>query len=105
MHTRRGAGIMVQGVAGGAVFPPIQGAIADAAGTRISYIVPLVGFIYVFGYTFFHWSRHGRHIMRVKNVVPEDFFGREARGSIVSAHFQNPNERKADISQIEAASY
>jgi MFS transporter, FHS family, L-fucose permease len=79
---------MVQGVAGGAVFPPIQGAIADAAGTRISYIVPLVGFVYVFGYTFFHWMRHGRHIMRVKNVVSEDFFGREARGSVVSANIQ-----------------
>jgi MFS transporter, FHS family, L-fucose permease len=103
LHTRRGAGIMVQGVAGGAVFPPIQGAIADAVGTRISYIVPLVGFVYVFGYTFFHWFRHGRHIMRVKNVVPEDFFGRNARGSVVSARFQI--EKRADISQVEAASY
>ncbi|KAK9242285.1 hypothetical protein V1506DRAFT_509584 [Lipomyces tetrasporus] len=27
-HTRRGAGILVMGVAGGAVFPPIQGAVA-----------------------------------------------------------------------------
>lgn len=68
-HTRRGAGILVMGVSGGAVFPPIQGAIADSAGTRISYIVPLVGFAYVLGYTTFHWIRHGRHIMRVKDIV------------------------------------
>jgi MFS transporter, FHS family, L-fucose permease len=68
-HTRRGAGILVMGVSGGAVFTPIQGAIADAAGTRISYVVPLVGFCYVFGYVMFHWLRHGRHIMRVKEVV------------------------------------
>jgi FHS family L-fucose permease-like MFS transporter len=68
-HTRRGAGILVMGVSGGAVFPPIQGAIADAANTRISYIVPLVGFVYVFGYVTFHWLRTGRHIMRVKDVI------------------------------------
>ncbi|GKU06121.1 mfs fhs l-fucose permease [Fusarium langsethiae] len=41
-HTRRAAGILVMGVSGGAVFPPIQGAIADAKGTRISYIVPAI---------------------------------------------------------------
>ena len=74
------------GVSGGAVFPPIQGAIADAAGIRISFIVPLVGFVYVLGYVSFHWFTHGRHFLRVKNVVSEDFFGREARGSVVSAN-------------------
>ncbi|KAK2042457.1 major facilitator superfamily transporter [Colletotrichum somersetense] len=67
-HTRRGAGIMVQAVAGAAVFVPIQGAIADAAHIRISYIVPLVGFTYVVGYATFHWVRHGPHIMRVKEA-------------------------------------
>ncbi|KZL82792.1 major facilitator superfamily transporter [Colletotrichum incanum] len=67
-HTRRGAGIMVQAVAGAAVFVPIQGAIADAAHIRISYIVPLVGFTYVVGYATFHWFRHGRNIMRVKDA-------------------------------------
>lgn len=68
-HTRRGAGILVMGVSGGAVFPPIQGAIADSAGTRISYLVPLVGFVYVLGYSAAHWLRTGRHVMRVKEVV------------------------------------
>ncbi|KAH8795609.1 major facilitator superfamily domain-containing protein [Hyaloscypha finlandica] len=68
-HTRRGAGILVMGVSGGAVFPPIQGAIADSVNTRISYVVPLVGFVYVFGYVTFHWLRTGRNIMRVKDVI------------------------------------
>ncbi|KAF9880155.1 major facilitator superfamily transporter [Colletotrichum karsti] len=67
-HTQRGAGIMVQGVVGGAIFPPIQGAIADAAGTRTSYAVPLVGFVCVLGYVTTHWLRNGRHIMRVKET-------------------------------------
>lgn len=68
-HTRRGAGIMVMGVSGGACFPPIQGAIADGVSTRVSYIIPLVGLVYVAGYAIYHWMRHGRHILRQKNVV------------------------------------
>jgi FHS family L-fucose permease-like MFS transporter len=68
------------GVAGGAVFPPIQGAVADSASTRISMVIPLVGFVYVFGYCFFHWFTHGRNFMRVKEiVVAADTAGR--RGS------------------------
>ncbi|KAF5872337.1 putative mfs general substrate transporter protein [Botrytis fragariae] len=86
-HTRRGAGILVMGVSGGAVFPPIQGAIADSAGTRISYVVPLVGFIYVLGYVTFHWIRHGRHIMRVKDVVAAEFVGGATGGVVEKVHY------------------
>lgn len=68
-HTKRGAGVLVMGVSGGAVFPPIQGAIADAAGTRISYLVPMGGFCVVLAYCVAHWLRTGRHILRVKEVV------------------------------------
>ncbi|TDZ38800.1 Glucose/galactose transporter [Colletotrichum spinosum] len=68
-HTRRGAGIMVAAVSGGALFPVVQGAIADAIGTRVSYFVPLVGFVYVLGYVTFHWIRHG---LRIKAVKAED---------------------------------
>jgi FHS family L-fucose permease-like MFS transporter len=79
-HTRRGAGILVMGVAGGAVFPPIQGAVADGRSTRLSMVIPLIGFIYVFGYCAFHWFTHGRNFIRVKDiVVAADTAGR--RGS------------------------
>jgi len=66
VHTRRGAGILVMGVAGGAVFSPIQGAIADAANTRISFVVPLVGFLVVLAYVSFHWNKESFAILRVK---------------------------------------
>lgn len=65
-HTRRAAGILVMGVSGGAVFPPIQGAIADAKGTRISYIVPTIGFVYVLGYVLVSWVRGGMKILAEK---------------------------------------
>ncbi|KAL3418504.1 major facilitator superfamily transporter [Phlyctema vagabunda] len=86
-HTRRGAGILVMGVSGGAVFPPIQGAIADSAGIRISYIVPLVGFIYVLGYVTFHWMSHGRHIFRVKDIVSASYAGGALGGAVVENHY------------------
>lgn len=68
-HTRRGSGILMMGVSGGAVFPPIQGAIADAHSTRISFLVPMVGFIFVLAYTIFHWLKHGRKIRRITPAV------------------------------------
>ncbi|KAG7142251.1 Glucose/galactose transporter like protein [Verticillium longisporum] len=67
-HTRRAAGILVMGVSGGAVFPPIQGAIADAKGTRISYVVPMIGLIFVLGYASIHWVRKGMNILAPKSA-------------------------------------
>lgn len=86
-HTRRGAGILVMGVSGGAVFPPIQGAIADAAGTRISYVVPLVGFVYVLGYVTLHWLRTGRHIMRVKDIIAAGVPNGMPGARVVEVHY------------------
>jgi FHS family L-fucose permease-like MFS transporter len=100
-HTRRGAGILVMGVSGGAVFPPIQGAIADAAGTRISYIVPLVGFVYVLGYVVFHWIRHGRHIMRVKDVISAEAVGM-GLGGVAEVHYDA--DKVVKIEQHEMSS-
>lgn len=99
-HTRRGAGILVMGVSGGAVFPPIQGAVADAAGTRISYVVPLVGFVVVLAYVTFHWVRHGCHIMRVKgeNVVATSLEGGAVGGVINTVHY---DEKRLSIAAQE----
>ena len=68
-HTSRGAGILMMGVSGGAVFPPIQGAIADAHSTRISFLVPMVGFVFVAAYAAYHWIIHGMKIRRIDPTV------------------------------------
>ncbi|GAA5821223.1 hypothetical protein JCM3770_006882 [Rhodotorula araucariae] len=49
-HTKRGAGLLCMGVSGGAVFPPMQGALADARSTTISYVIPAAGFSFVIAY-------------------------------------------------------
>ncbi|KAG4442372.1 hypothetical protein IFR05_002150 [Cadophora sp. M221] len=103
-HTRRGAGILVMGVSGGAVFPPIQGAIADAVNTRISYLVPLVGFVYVLGYVVFHWMRTGKHIMRVKNVVGAIAAPAIAGGGVTEFHYNGEKDLKVEEAEMSRSS-
>jgi len=99
-HTRRGAGILVMGVSGGAVFSPVQAAIADAASTRISYIVPLFGFCVVLAYGSFHWFRHGMHVMRVKSeaVIATSIEGGAVGGVMETVHY---DEKRMSISAVE----
>lgn len=100
-HTRRGAGILVMGVSGGAVFPPIQGSIADAASTRISYVVPTVGFCFVLAYVLQHWIRLGFHILRVKgeNVVATSLEGGAVGGVPLTVHY---DEKRLSVAAQEA---
>jgi FHS family L-fucose permease-like MFS transporter len=44
-HTKRGSGWIVAGVVGGAVVPPITGAVADARGTPLAMVVPFLFFV------------------------------------------------------------
>ncbi|KAF5351952.1 hypothetical protein D9756_007434 [Leucocoprinus leucothites] len=44
VHTKRGSGLIVMGVGGGAWYPPAQAALADRAYTRRSYLVPFSGY-------------------------------------------------------------
>ncbi|KAH8685023.1 major facilitator superfamily domain-containing protein [Ilyonectria robusta] len=93
-HTRRGAGVLVMGVSGGAIFPPIQGAIADAKSTRISYLVPMIGFVYVLGYVAVNWVRDGTPILAPKaseTTVSDSASVKEKDGAIIEQH-----EKKAD---------
>ncbi|KAH7141402.1 major facilitator superfamily domain-containing protein [Dactylonectria estremocensis] len=93
-HTRRAAGVLVMGVSGGAVFPPIQGAIADAYSTRISYVVPTIGFVYVLGYVSFVFVRGGMRVLRVKSSKTsaiEETDRNEKDGAVIEEH-----EKKGD---------
>lgn len=49
-HASQGSGILCMAIVGGAVVPFIQGALADAIGIHISFIVPLVCYVYVIWY-------------------------------------------------------
>lgn len=50
MSRHRAAGTLIMGISGGAVFPPIQGALADRYGIRSSFLVPSLGFLVVIAF-------------------------------------------------------
>lgn len=63
-HTRRAAGLLVMGVAGGAVFPAMQGAISDMGGAsknvKASFFICVPCFAYIFGWAVWIWHKDGR---------------------------------------------
>lgn len=61
-HTRRAAGLLVMGVAGGAVFPPMQGAIADAKDTKTSFWICLPAFVIIALFAAWRWNADGRQL-------------------------------------------
>jgi FHS family L-fucose permease-like MFS transporter len=46
-HTSQASSLLVMAIVGGAVFPAIQGAVADATSIQTSFIVPLIGYLYI----------------------------------------------------------
>ncbi|KIY65836.1 MFS general substrate transporter [Cylindrobasidium torrendii FP15055 ss-10] len=49
--TKRGSGLIVMGVGGGAWYPPAQGALADRASSHRSYLVPMSGYLVMLIYS------------------------------------------------------
>ena len=49
-QTKRGASFLVMSVAGGAVFPPLMGAVADAYGMSLGFLVPIPLFAFILYY-------------------------------------------------------
>jgi FHS family L-fucose permease-like MFS transporter len=46
----RASGWLVMAIVGGAILPPLQGSLADAAGLSVSFLVPALGYAYVAWY-------------------------------------------------------
>lgn len=49
-YTEQGAAFLVMMILGGGIIPPIQGKLADIIGIHNSYIIPLLGFIYIIAF-------------------------------------------------------
>ena len=53
-YTTQGSSLLIMMILGGALIPPLQGFVGDATGTmKVSYIVPLAGFLYL---AFYGWK-------------------------------------------------
>ena len=71
-NTKKGSSLLIMGVGGGAVFPPIQGAIADAVGTPKSQCVPMIGYCFVFIYALFLAEPFGKRNLHQVDVESID---------------------------------
>jgi len=62
-HTSQGASLLVMGILGGALVPLLQGWLADEVGLRLSFLMPIICYAYIFGYgwycgTLYRVSQH-----------------------------------------------
>lgn len=48
--TAKGSSLLCQGIVGGALFPLLQGVVADSYGVQASFAVPIIAFLYIFAY-------------------------------------------------------
>ncbi|MEO5893625.1 MAG: MFS transporter [Ferruginibacter sp.] len=65
--TEKGSALINTAVVGGAVFPPLQGMLADAKGIQISYLVPCVCFMLIVVYGIF-CDRRSRGAKNLENL-------------------------------------
>jgi len=49
-HTSQGAGILCLAIVGGAIIPLLQGVLADIIGVQLSFILPVLCYIYIVAY-------------------------------------------------------
>ena len=56
-HTSQGSSLLVMMIVGGALFPPLMGQVADLAGIRAAFFVPVLSYVYIGWYG---WWSHGR---------------------------------------------
>ncbi|BEJ10906.1 hypothetical protein CspHIS471_0103280 [Cutaneotrichosporon sp. HIS471] len=94
-NTRRGASIVVMGVSGGAVFPPMQAAIKDAYSARVSFFIVVPCFLYISCWAAYTWVLDGRQTfaLKAKNV---DQTADIETISVISADGK-PEDIRADI--------
>ncbi|QRV85455.1 major facilitator superfamily transporter [Ceratobasidium sp. AG-Ba] len=61
-HTKRAPAVIVSDVAGGAVSPPIQGAIADAKSTKIGFSICIPAYVYAAAFGGLLWWQRGARV-------------------------------------------
>lgn len=101
-NTRRGSALVVMGVCGGAVFPPMQGAISDAFhNVRVSFFIVLPCFVYITLWSAYTWVLDGRRtlVLRSQGAVEE-------RADLESQNSRDDLDVKGDFigdSKVESA--
>ena len=51
VYTKTASSLLIMGIVGGAVVPPIMGQISDLSGIRTAFIVPMICYVYILFYS------------------------------------------------------
>ncbi|GAA5845467.1 hypothetical protein JCM9279_003043 [Rhodotorula babjevae] len=96
--SKRGAGLLCMGVAGGAAFPPMQGALADAKNTNVSYMIAFAGFCVpiMYGAGMFFYTRRFAATVAQNLALQQEYVGGNGLEKSESVD-------KIEDSQVEAA--
>ena len=54
-YTSQGSSVLIMAIVGGAIIPPLQGAVADQIGVQLSFVVPIICYIYL---AYYGWKGH-----------------------------------------------
>jgi FHS family L-fucose permease-like MFS transporter len=102
------------GVSGGAVFPPIQGALADHFSTRTSYYLVVPCFAYIALWAAYVWNKEGRKFgvdngsvaqaeAESVNSVPAANIGLGHKGTMEGSDGDDARSIKEDVYNVEKA--
>ena len=61
-YTKTASSLLIMGIVGGAVIPPIMGALSDKMNIQVAYIMPMICYVYVFFY-----AVKGHHLKHVQH--------------------------------------
>ncbi|OCH95138.1 MFS general substrate transporter [Obba rivulosa] len=103
-HTKRGSGLVVMGVGGGAWWPPMQGAIADH-NTAHSYVIPFIGYVIMTFYgvgIVMAQARKGGFRLRTFDEIEEKAAEIAPEGSVVSENVSSDLDKKRDEEFVES---
>jgi MFS transporter, FHS family, L-fucose permease len=49
-YTSQGSSLLIMAIVGGAIIPPAQGLLADYVGIQLSYLIPVIPYLYLCWY-------------------------------------------------------
>ncbi|KFY85043.1 hypothetical protein V500_08759 [Pseudogymnoascus sp. VKM F-4518 (FW-2643)] len=86
-HTKRGGSFLVAAISGGAVVPPMMGAVVTSHNAHFAMIIPFMGFVLAYAFpvyvNFFNKVAMDTHRETTLNVVPRDDAGGEKDAGVV----------------------
>jgi len=105
-YTKRGSGLIVMGVGGGAWYPSAQAALADRHGTRISYLVAMTGYVVMLAYAIgmvLSQAREGK--FRIRNIDEIDATRAAMANAFPSTNLAVAGALPPDVEKIMGGEY